>query len=186
MGSVVNLESFDMQQTADNGPTAAYQDGYDAGYAAATEAANYAADQLRSDLVQTLSDMTFTYREAQQDVMASFASLIQTLVETVLPTCVDLGLARQIADLVMDRQAANHGETVVVHVHPSQQHPVAQATADIAARITIMADATLSPHAAWIGNAGGDTYLDMDICLAEIAELLSSLHHDNQRNSANG
>ncbi|WP_322891183.1 MULTISPECIES: hypothetical protein [unclassified Yoonia] len=186
MGGVVSLESFDMPPVADPGLNEAYQDGYEAGFAAATDAANVAADRLRSDLVQTLSDMAFTYREAQQDVMESLTGLIEALVETVLPSCVDLGIARQIADLVVDHQTANQGETIVVHVHPSQQHPVAQATADIAARVTIVADPTLSPHAAWVGQAGVDTHLDMDRCLSDIRQILGLINHDNHRSSANG
>jgi flagellar assembly protein FliH len=186
MGSIVNLESFDMDQIADPGPSQDYDDGYAAGVAAATEAANAAADSLSQDLVQALSDMVFTYREAQQDVMESLRSLIAALVETVLPTCADLGVARQIADLVMDRHLENQTDTITVHVHPDQQRPVQQATAEIAARVTILADPTLTPHAAWIGQAGMDNSLDLDRCLAEIRQILASLYQDTHRNEANG
>lgn len=181
-----NLESFDMPEVADTGPSEAYHDGYAAGFAAATEAADRAEDRLRNDLVQAVSDMTFTYREAQQDVMQSLAGLIEMLVETVLPACVSLGSARQIADVVMARYTANRDDMILVHVNPLQERPVAQATADIAARVKIVGDATLSPHAAWIGQGGADAYVDLDGCLADVTEILSSLFHESQRNSANG
>ncbi|MBR2573316.1 MAG: hypothetical protein IKE14_03195 [Loktanella sp.] len=186
MGGVFNLESFDMAEIPDPGPSEDYHDGYAAGFAAATDAANADADRLNHDLVQTLSDMNFTYREAQQDVMESLGGLIQALIETILPTCADLGVARQIADLVMAQHSENQAEAIVVHVHPDQQRPVQDATADIAPRVTILADPTLSPHAAWIGQAGMDRSFDLDRCLADIRQILASLYPDTQRNNANG
>jgi flagellar biosynthesis/type III secretory pathway protein FliH len=186
MAGVINLESFDVDEITDLGPHQDYDDGYAAGFAAATDAANLAADNLSHDLVQALSDMTFTYREAQQDVMESLRSLIEALVETILPTCASLGVAGQIADIVMARHMENQTETIMVHVHPDQQHAVQDATADIAPRVTILVDPTLSPHAAWIGQAGMNSFFDIDRCLADIRQILGSLYQDTQRNNANG
>ena len=173
MGGMFNLEAFDSPEVADTGPSEAYHDGYAAGFAAATEAADRAEDRLRNDPVQAVSHMPFTYREAQPDVLQILAGL-------------SLGSARQIADVVMARYKANRDDMILVHVNPLQERPVAQATADIAARVKIISDATLSPHAAWIGQAGADAYVDLDGCLADITEILSSLFHESQRNSANG
>ncbi|WP_019955531.1 hypothetical protein [Yoonia vestfoldensis] len=181
-----SLESFDMTKVADPGPSQDYHDGYAAGFEAATDAANADADRLSQDLVQSLTDMTFTYREAQRDVMESYGSLVTALVDFVLPQCVKLGITQQIADLVMARHAADQGDAIIVHVHPAQLRPVREATAAIGARVSVVADATLTPHAAWIGQAAGDTYLDMDRCLADIAQILSSLQHQNHRISENG
>lgn len=186
MGGMFSLESFDRPEVAETGPSEAYQDGYAAGFAAATDVAARAEDGLKNDLVQMLSDMTFTYREAQQDVMQSLAGLIEELVQTVLPVCVGLGTARKIADLIMARYTENLGETISVHVHPSQHEPVTRATTDIAAQVTIIGDATLSPHAAWIGQGGVDIHVDLDGCLADITEIVGFLYQDSQRNSANG
>jgi flagellar assembly protein FliH len=186
MRTRMTLESFDPAEMADEGPSPDYQDGYRAGFTAATDAANDAADRLSHDLVQTLTDMTFTYREAQQDVMESLAVLVSALVDSVLPHCVAAGMTRQIADLILVRHSADQGKGITVHVHPSQLRAVRDATAEIGDIVIISPDPSLTPHTAWIGQGGVATFLDMDGHLAEIDTVLSNLIDCEKRIMRNG
>ncbi len=186
MQAGMKLESFDMAEVADPGPNPDYENGYAAGFADATTVAAAADERLRQDLVQALTDMTFTYREAQQDIMESLRGLITALIQSILPHCITESVTRQIVDLVLATQTATSSKTITVHVHPDQLCAVQGATAEIGEIVTVMTDASLTPNAAWIGQAGAETYLDMDQLLAEISAILTSLTDYDQRKIQNG
>lgn len=186
MRAKVMLESFDPADMADPGPNRDYDDGYTAGFAAATAAADAADQRLRQDLVQTLTDMTFTYREAQQDVMDSLRGLIMALVETILPHCIAKSVTPRIVDLVIARHQANPALAITLHVHPDQLRAVQAATAEISEIVTVAMDASLTPNAAWIGQADSETYLDMDQLLTDITSAMSNLTDYDQRIIQNG
>lgn len=186
MAGLLNLEAFDAAELSDTGPSEEYHKGYAAGHNAGYDAACAQADALRRDLAQTLMDISFTYNEARHDVLSSLAVLVTALTDTILPHCVAQGFARQVADLVLTRFTPGAEDGICIHVHPDQVTALQSVTDAIPGGVAVIADPTLPPHAAWIGQGQVETYLDMDAHLARISELLSNISPIDQRNTANG
>lgn len=82
---------------------------YDAGYRAGWEDAGAAHDAQRSAEVeaalQHLQDLSFTYHEARQALMAEIAPLMAEVVGKVLPAAAHRSLVPMIVDLLRDKAA---------------------------------------------------------------------------------
>lgn len=182
----VSLEAFDLIDTADPGPNADYENGYAAGLVAGQQAAQVKSDHLRHELVQSLTDISFTYHAARHEILSSLRPLVTALSETILPHCVAQGFAGQLADLIVTRFDCGISDAICVHVHPDQRASLQNVTATMTGTVTVKADATLTLHAAWIGQGQAETYLDMDRHLAAISDLLSNIPATDQRITANG
>jgi flagellar biosynthesis/type III secretory pathway protein FliH len=181
------LESFaDADTLPAQAPSPDHAAAYAEGYAAAMDDIAATNDRLEAELVQTLSDMAFTYRAARQDVIDALEPLVQTLIQSVLPHCITNGFADQIAAAVLQDFTDQAGSAVRVNIHPDQLAPVRNATRQLAADVLIAADPHLSRHAAWIGSARGEVSFDMDRHLAAITALLANLSTQQQEVAQNG
>jgi flagellar biosynthesis/type III secretory pathway protein FliH len=186
MRKFLALEEFDTADDTDQSCDQTFQDGFTAGYLAGQSAAQSAAEQLTQELVQSLTDTAFTYQEARHDVITSLAAVLAAVAAQVLPHCVAQGFDQQIAQLIHQRITENSPVPMLVHVHPSQVAALRKAIMPIAATVQVTADASLTPHAAWIGQAGSELHLDMDQLLADISDILANLTDQPDRSVENG
>lgn len=176
MDLVLQLEAFDADDPKDASASAAYQTGFAAGLEAGTAAAHDATDQLHIALLQSLTQISCSYAQARQEVLSSFATLVTGLTESLLPHCVAQGFAAQVADLVLRAAATGPDQPISIHVHPDQVSKLQAFIDGTAVSAIVTADPTLSPQAAWIGQAGAETCLDMDRHLAEVTQILANFN----------
>lgn len=184
--AALSLESFEADEADDNNAAVAFNDGYQQGFDAGQAAA--AADHmaLAAALVQSISDIDFTYAEARAQVMQSLDPLFEALTTAVLPHCISSGYAKQVADILTSAAAADTEGPFRLHVHPDQVPAVDAATADLAGKIKIVPDAALSAHAAWIQHGAGETHLDLDRLLTQITEALGAVANPEYRTATHG
>ncbi|MDX8352886.1 hypothetical protein [Cognatiyoonia sp. IB215182] len=183
MTQLLALESFDDIEVADAVESGSFQDGYDEGHAAGLETARAEQAALTEECVQVLNAIDFTYVEARRQMLDALQPFLQDLAEKVLPHCVANGFASQIAALISDAVEQSAGAALTLHVHPAQRSAIAKAAETTAANIMVVSDPNLSPHAAWVENAGSEAFLDMDGLLASIAEILSAINITDDRNA---
>jgi len=183
MPQLLALESFDQAETAEVVESGSFQEGYDEGYAAGLETARAEQAALTEECVQALNAIDFTYVEARRQMLDALRPFLQDLAEKVLPHCVANGFASQITALISDAVEQSAGAALTLHVHPTQQAAIAQAAETTAANIMVLSDPKLSPHAAWVKNAGSEAFLDMDGLLASIAGILGAINITDDRNA---
>lgn len=186
MLAALKLESFGDDQLEEAAANAEYENGYTAGYEAAQQAAAQEADRLTAELVQALSDMSFTYSEARQDFILSLGNLVTALTSSVLPHCVASGFAGQVADLIMQTFASQNNAAIRVNVHPEQVAALTAATDQISALVSVVGDPRLTRHMAWIGQDGTEIQVDMDRHLTEITDLLRNLSPQHNGTAQHG
>lgn len=186
MTHTLSLESFEDGLTDVAGPSKAFEQGYQEGLNAATATA--AADQAIIDekLVEALNGINFTYAEARGQLLGALAPLLSVIVKKILPHCVEIGFAEQLADILAQAAACDTATPMTLHIHPSQRHAVENATAKINAQLLIHEDPNLSKHAAWIRQDRDETLLDADNLLASISEALSAIQHPENRTKTHG
>lgn len=184
--TALDLESFDPDAPHIKRPDPAYLAGFAEGEAAGRAAAEAQQGALRSELVQAIADLNFTFSEAKQDITQSLRPLFDQVLSTLLPQFTAIGFGAEIAALVQSHlQHALDGELTLT-LHPSQIDPVAAALADFPATPALVADNTISHHAAWISAGGTTTFLNIDALLAEVSTILSAIHNDDDRTDSHG
>lgn len=184
--SSLSLESFETVATDSFDQGQAFAQGYDEGFAAGLAAANADNATLSSSLVQTFSDISFTYAEARAQILQSLGPLIETLTSAVLPHCVVSGFAGVLAQELSSIAGADTSAPICVHVHPDQQVAVQQVVAGLQSEITVQTDHSLDLHAARISRANTETQLDLDQLLMQITEALNAITLLENRTNAHG
>ena len=182
MATVLRLESFDAGRSVRQSVAQisdvpqGYHEGYAAGVAAAEATMLVANDQLQSDLVQIAKSALSTHETSQQQVVAAVAPLLDTLISTLLPKALLPVLHARLRDLVLRALEDDAAMPLILKVPPGQVDAVTKALADLAhAPLTILADPTLSNAAAWAIAPNGETALDLDGALAEIAGQIAAI-----------
>ncbi len=186
MAHVLSLESFEDALTESSGPSADFDQGYQEGLAAGVATVQAETEALSAAFVQTMSDIDFTYAEARGQILASLSPLLTLITEKVLPHCVAAGFTGQLSALLMDAAAADTAANIELHVHPAQQAAVEAAMQALPTKVTVIGDATVSEHAAWIAQGRSETRLDADRLLARIDEILRAIQHIEDRTDTYG
>lgn len=184
--AALSLESFERDAPGDDSAATAFNDGYQQGFEAGQAAAAADRTALASALVQSISDIDFSYAEARAQVMQSLDPLFEALTHAVLPHCITAGYTKQITNILSAAAAADTAGPFRLHVHPDQAPAVETETVDFSNKIKVISDSTLSPHAAWIQHGTGETHLDLDELLAQITDALGAVANPEYRTATNG
>jgi len=182
----LSLESFDAPAKTETSDDAIYQAGFLAGIAEAERRAEGDQTTLRAGLVQAVSDLQFTYVEAQTDFLASLRPLMAAIPKSVLPACVEAAFCAQITDLLSEAANGLAGHRMAITVHPSAFQSVQAALAENAAPVALDQDPTLSPNAIWVGRSDSESMIDLDALSHSIQDVLSAITVIDAKRERNG
>lgn len=168
------LESFEEALQQSDAPSPDYDLGYAEGFAAGQAAAKADGAILDDRLVQNVADLSFTYLAARMQIFKALEPMFTAIAERLLPHCVQMGFPTQIADMFLQNADAALAPATL-HLHPDTVPAVTTALKDVSLEIKIASDPHLTPHAAWIGQAGEEALIDMDRALADIKEILAAI-----------
>lgn len=194
------LESFDEvappAAPEPSGPSEDWLEGHAAGltegHAAGRAEAEAEGALLLRGLVQTIDDMTFSYVEARAQVLLALRPLFGLVAERLLPAVAGEALAAWLAEAVVEAARADVPAPLVIAVHPSRAADLAACLPSLAAGaggrsgVQVVADPSLEFNAARLAQPGAETALDLDACVAALAEALSALFHEPQLKVSHG
>ncbi|PUB11613.1 hypothetical protein [Yoonia sediminilitoris] len=186
MTSVLMLESFEAAVAVDDAIGPEYSQGYQDGLAAGTAAVQVEIGMLDDTIVQCISDIEFTYAEARAQLLCSLQPLFTTLVEKILPQCVDSGFVAQVAGILYNAAEQDTQPEITLHVHPQNVAQIANQLASLEKDVAVKPDQTLSTHAAWLLQGRVETFLDLDSLLEDITEALNTISLEQDGSEANG
>lgn len=184
--SALALEAFDAAPPDETARNTAFQEGYEEGLRAGRIAAEAESGALHASLVQAINDIDFSYAEARAQLLISLQPLFATIVEKLLPHCVDAGFPSLVVDELNAFADSGIGGPMQIHVHPDQLEAVGQATEGLKTEVSVKPDPTLDLHAAWIQCGNAEAKLDLDRLLAQITQALEPIMHSQDRTNANG
>ena len=162
-------------------PNEDYLNGFAEGEAAAKEA--FAQDQLtlKSELVQSVSDMAFGYEEASAQMIANLDPLFKVMLKKLLPATLSKGLNAMLYDLLISTAKIDALAPITISVHPDQLEAAKSALEDTTANLLLQSDLSLGPHAALTQSVSGESVLDLDAALSEINGVLDALPESQVR-----
>ena len=186
MPHLLSLESFEEMPDGDTAASAEYDRGYQDGLAAGDAGARAEGAVLDDAFVQALADIDFTYAEARRQILLSLGPLFNTVVDRILPHCVDHGFAGQLAHFLGDAATADTAAPITLHLHPDTMDMVRNRLATLDLQVNLKRDPSLSPHAAWVQRGSGETCVDTDALLAEITDALGAILDPEARTVSHG
>jgi flagellar assembly protein FliH len=186
MARFLDLESFDKpSRTSGTGaPDEAeladerlqsYEQGYAAGWDDAVGAQSADMARLRTELGRNLTEMSLTFQEARQHVMASLGPLLTEMVAKVLPQTAHQSLAHVVLEQLIPLAEALSASPIEVRTAPVNVDTIARLLAergDLPTKVT--ADETLGEGQAFLSSGRQDILIDFDSTVAAIGDAVAA------------
>ncbi|MEM1064523.1 MAG: hypothetical protein AAGJ74_03400 [Pseudomonadota bacterium] len=195
---VVNLEEFS-QSPAPAVPTAppapapgsaagaapgdalreAFERGYRSGWDDAQDTQRKEAAALTAELSRNLSDISFSFHEAREDVLAGMARFYEALFSEFLPSLADTALKAALVDALVSAATDAAPNRAVIAVAPPDVGPVREVLpTDIALDLSVEPEPALRPGQAYLTFAGGEIEFDFAAVTDRLAACIPATADD--------
>ncbi len=165
----------------------AFEEGYRAGWDDAVKAQQSDADKFSSAFAQHLSDLSFTYHEANSAMTRAMMPLLEALVATVLPKIARDHFGAHLTEQVQALAAEIGKAPVEIAVAPCRTDAVTTLfETDHGFPVTVVADETLSEDQADIRFADTERQVDLGALVDQITAAIEGFGTETERKVANG
>lgn len=182
------LERFDAPNNAAPEPLpVTEQDGYAAGYEAGKQDEQARQDTLKAEVIEKLTDMSFVYAEAKQDVLASITPLIQTLADKLLPELTADVARVHLVDCLQKAAQSDVDQPMKLQAAQSDLEALkASLPEDLPMKVSVEPKEGLLPGECLITAPSGETTLNATQLIENIREILSGMTQQTKRTAQNG
>ncbi|WP_136635998.1 ABC transporter ATP-binding protein [Pseudooceanicola onchidii] len=165
----------------------AFENGYKAGWEDALKTRDGEQAQISGDFARNLQDLSFTYHEAQAQVMQAMGSLLQDIVDKVLPEVVRDTMGTRLVEQLTE-MARDHGsQTIEIVTSPADQAAVeALLDQDFGFPVTAQADDTLGEGQVFLRMAQEERQIDMESMMSGIRQAVAGLMEESERTLKHG
>ncbi|GAA6180559.1 MULTISPECIES: hypothetical protein [unclassified Shimia] len=166
---------------------ASFEQGYKAGWDDAISAKSEEHASVSAELSRKLQDLSFTYHEAREAIVADLAPTVERAVMTVLPE-----LAKQAVGVVAVEQLneiirENSSTPVVLSAAPDAYQPVIDVLPeDPQFPVEVVRDEKLGEGQIRFEFAERERLLDMSEVLEAVATALTAFTHETRKEAQNG
>ncbi len=132
-----------------------FENGYTAGWDDAVGAQERETSKISSTLANSLEDMSFTYHEAQNQLIESLDPMFKVLTSAILPDALAASFGHHIVDQLTDMAKGQTGQPLVITVAAGEAAGVRSAlTQTFSVEVKVREDSELSPGQAYlrVGN----------------------------------
>lgn len=132
-----------------------FENGYTAGWDDALGAQESETSKISVTLANSLEDMSFTYHEAQNQLIESLDPMFKVLTSAILPDALAASFGHHIVDQLTDMAKGQTGQPLVITVAAGEASGVRSAlTQTFSVEVKVREDSELSPGQAYlrVGN----------------------------------
>jgi len=132
-----------------------FENGYTAGWDDAVGAQESETSKISVTLANSLEDMSFTYHEAQNQLIESLDPMFKVLTSAILPDALAASFGHHIVDQLTDMAKDQTGQPLVITVAAGEAAGVRSAlTQTFSVEVKVREDSELSPGQAYlrVGN----------------------------------
>lgn len=150
----------------------AYEQGYAAGWEDATKAREEDQTRVKADLARNIQGLGFTYHEARDHVLSAIGPLLQDLTERLLPDLAKQALAPVVAEALMPLVGKAADNPIELVMNPAARPAIESLLEQTSGLpLVLKEEPTLGEGQVYLrlGGNGGETRIDLDRALAEIA-----------------
>lgn len=149
----------------------AFENGYQAGWDDSVKAQQGDSARLTADFAQNIKDLSFTYHEAYNGMLAAMEPLVRQLVDTVLPDMARASVGAQVAEIILGFIKNRGPQPVNIMIAPGNAVAVeAVLPDDESFPIEIVEEPTMAEGQAHITfGQGAEREIDLQTLLQDIS-----------------
>ncbi len=182
-GMVAPIVGASQPGAADDGELLeSFEQGYKAGWDDALRAKSEERASITADFARNLHDLSFTYHEARNAVMADIAPVIEQAVMTVLPELSRKSLGAQVVEELHAIASDNSDTQVLIATAPENYETVSELLPnDVNFPIDVVRDAGLSAGQVRFQFGQKERQIDLDEVLAVVSRAFKGFTYEAQK-----
>jgi flagellar assembly protein FliH len=164
----------------------AFENGYKAGWEDSVRAQSAEQESVSTDFARNLQDLSFTYHEAQTQVLTAMRPLLEQVIATVLPELAQQTLGLRIMEElgeIAKTQANQEVEVVVAPANAAAIKALLQKNAGL--KIKIVEEPTMGEGQVFLRFAKSEIEIDLDAVLTGIRQAVDGFFHESKKDVVN-
>ncbi len=164
-----------------------FENGYSAGWDDAVTAQDEESQKISVSLASSLQDMSFTYQEAQTQMLDNLDPLFKVLTSAILPDAMAASFAHHIVDQLNEISKDQIGQPFVITVSPGEGAGVrAVLKQSFPVEVKVREDADLAPGQAYLRVGDAERAIDSEALLGSIRESVDAFSYQVQEDAQYG
>ena len=153
----------------------AFDSGFQAGWEDAVKAQLETRTHLSAELAASLQTASFEYHEVRATLNASAQSIMEEIVEKILPLAAQASLGAQIRDVVLSTLRTSTDRRIEIAVSQVDEAAVRQVlSSQLQEPFQLVADSTMSPSQAILRLGPQEAEINLDKTVADIASAVTT------------
>ncbi|MCF6433066.1 ABC transporter ATP-binding protein [Leisingera sp. M527] len=166
---------------------ASFENGYSAGWDDAVTAKDQESSRISTELANSLEDLSFTYHEAQSQLLDSLDPMFKVLTSAVLPDAMAASFGHHIVDQLADMAKGQTDQPMQIVVAPGEAAPVRSLLPDnFSVPVTVQEDSVLSPGQAYLRIGSTECEINCDALLESIQDSIEAFTYHAKEDSQYG
>ncbi|AHD02726.1 hypothetical protein [Leisingera methylohalidivorans] len=166
---------------------ASFENGYSAGWDDAVTAKDQESNRVSAELANSLEDLSFTYHEAQNQLLDSLDPMFKVLTSAVLPDAMAASFGHHIVDQLSDMAKGQTDQPMQIVVSPGEAAPVRSLLPDnFSVPVTVQEDSVLSPGQAYLRIGSTECEINCDALLESIQDSIEAFTYHAKEDSQYG
>ncbi|WP_291728131.1 ABC transporter ATP-binding protein [Leisingera sp. F5] len=166
---------------------ASFENGYSAGWDDAVTAKDQESSRISAELANSLEDLSFTYHEAQSQLLDSLDPMFKVLTSAVLPDAMAASFGHHIVDQLAEMAKGQTGQPMQIVVAPGEAAPVRSLLPDnFSVPVTVQEDSVLSPGQAYLRIGSTECEINCDALLESIQDSIEAFTYHAKEDSQYG
>lgn len=166
---------------------ASYETGYSAGWDDAVTAKDNEVTKISSELANSLEDLSFTFHEAQSQLLETLDPMFKVLTSAVLPDAMAASFGHHIVDQLTDMAKSQADQPINIVVSPGEGAAVrALLTRSFSVPVTVREDVGLSAGQAYLKVGGVERELNSAALIDAIKDSIEAFSHQMTEDSNYG
>jgi flagellar assembly protein FliH len=154
----------------------AFEQGYQAGWEDSAKAHAEEGLRINQELMTTMQDWSFTFRDAQTQLLASLKPLFQQISDTLLPALAEAGKPHLLAEQLTALAQQNLGETIKMQLS-SDDLPALERHLknDQSFAVSMSADPSVNPGEFRISVGSEERIVDINQVISSVQDALEAM-----------
>lgn len=166
---------------------ASFEQGYKAGWDDAINAKSEEHASVSAELDRKLQDLSFTYHEAREAIVADLAPTVEKAIMSVLPEIAKQAIGAMVVEQLNTIIRENSETPVVLSAAPDAYQPVIDVMPEKPQfPVEVVRDESLSEGQVRFEFAERERLLDMSEVLEAVSEALTAFTHETRKEAQNG
>ncbi|KIC10352.1 ABC transporter ATP-binding protein [Leisingera sp. ANG-M1] len=164
-----------------------FEKGYSAGWDDAVTAKDQETSRISAELANSLEDLSFTYHEAQSQLLDSLDPMFKVLTSAILPDAMAASFGHHIVDQLAELAKGQTDQPMRIVVSPGEGATVRNLLPEnFSVPVTVQEDGALTPGQAYLRIGSSECEINCDALLESIQDSIEAFTYHAKEDSQYG